>query len=158
MENEITIQKENVLQAYKQATAEQKEREERVKELTRRITNALLECDDFTYDDIACSIASIVCVVDRQSEKENNTKSGSFAKVVCDMLGSVHKVHSDQPSWIPSTEHPQMDEEVIALVGEYNQIYFAHIVDKRFCVDYDGWNIPDVRWWIPCPKIEEDKL
>ena len=62
----------------------------------------------------------------------------------------------EHPYWRPSTEHPQMDEEVIALVGEYNQIYFAHIVDKRFCVDYDGWNIPDVRWWIPCPKIEED--
>ena len=64
----------------------------------------------------------------------------------------------EHPYWRPSTEHPQMDEEVIALVGEYNQIYFAHIVDKRWCVDYDGWNIPDVRWWIPCPKIEEDKL
>ena len=62
----------------------------------------------------------------------------------------------EHPYWRPSTEHPQMDEEVIALVGEYNQIYFAHIVDKRFCVDYDGWNIPDVRWWIPCPKIEGD--
>ncbi len=62
----------------------------------------------------------------------------------------------EHPYWRPSTEHPQMDEEVIALVGEYNQIYFAHIVDKRFCVDYDGWNIPDVRWWIPCPKIEEE--
>ena len=62
----------------------------------------------------------------------------------------------EHPYWRPSTEHPQMDEEVIALVGEYNQIYFAHIVDKRFCVDYDGWNIPDVRWWIPCPKIDEE--
>ena len=62
----------------------------------------------------------------------------------------------EHPYWRPSTEHPQMDEEVIALVGEYNQIYFAHIVDKRFCVDYDGWNIPNVKCWIPCPKIEED--
>lgn len=62
----------------------------------------------------------------------------------------------EHPYWRPSTEHPQMDEEVIVLVGEYNQIYFAHIVDKRFCVDYDGWNIPNVKCWIPCPKIEED--
>lgn len=61
----------------------------------------------------------------------------------------------EHPYWRPSTEHPQMDEEVIVLVGEYNQIYFAHIVDKRFCVDYDGWNIPNVKCWIPCPKIEE---
>ena len=62
----------------------------------------------------------------------------------------------EHPYWRPSTEHPQMDEEVIVLVGEYNQIYFAHIVDKRFCVDYDGWNIPNVKCWIPCPKIDED--
>ena len=62
----------------------------------------------------------------------------------------------EHPYWRPSTEHPQMDEEVIVLVGKYNQIHFAHIVDKRFCVDYDGWNIPNVKCWIPCPKIEED--
>ena len=132
------------------------EREERIKELARRITNALLECDDFTYEDMACSIAYLVGVLDGLCEKERITKSGSYAKYVHDMIGYVYKVSSDKPTWRPSTEHPQMDEEVIALVGEYNQIYFAHIVDKRFCVDYDGWNIPDVRWWIPCPKIEED--
>lgn len=132
------------------------EREERIKELARRITNALLACDDFTYEDMACSIAYLVGVLDRLSEKASNTKSGTFAKYVYEMIGSVYKVSSDKQEWIPSTEHPAIDEEVIALVGEYNQIYFAHIVDKRFCVDYDGWNIPDVRWWIPCPKIEED--
>lgn len=132
------------------------ERKERIKELARRITNALLECDDLTYEDMACSITFLVGVVDRLCEKERITKSGSFAKYVYEMIGSVYKVSSDKQEWRPSTEHPQMDEEVIALVGEYNQIYFAHIVDKRFCVDYDGWNIPDVRWWIPCPKIEEE--
>lgn len=62
----------------------------------------------------------------------------------------------EHPYWRPSTEHPQMDDEVIALVGEYNAIYFAHIVNKNIAIDYDGWNIPDVRGWIPCPKIEED--
>ena len=131
------------------------EREERIKELARRITNALLECDDFTYEDIALSVASIICDVDRQSEKEINTKSGTFAKYVYELIGHELKFLQTSLQWRPSTEHPQMDEEVIALVGEYNQIYFAHIVDKRFCVDYNGWNIPDVRWWIPCPKIDD---
>ena len=132
------------------------EREERIKELTRRITNALQACDDFTYEDMACSIAYLVGVLDRLSEKANNTKSGTFAEYVFDMIGSVYKVSSDNPAWRPSTEHPLIDEEVIALVGEYNKISFAHIVDKERCVDYDGWNIPDVKCWIPCPKIEED--
>ena len=71
-------------------------------------------------------------------------------------VGNVLKWSDEHPYWRPSTEHPAIDEEVIALVGEYDEIYFAHIVDKDRCIDYDGWNIPDVRWWIPCPKIEED--
>lgn len=132
------------------------EREERIKELARRITNALLACDDFTYEDMACSIAYLVGVLDRLSEKANNTKSGTFAEYVFDMIGSVYKVSSDKTTWIPSTEHPQVDEEVIVLIGEYNQIGFAHIVDKNKAIDYDGWNIPEVKCWIPCPKIDED--
>ena len=132
------------------------EREERIKEFARRITNALLECDDFTYAEMACAIAYLVGVVDRLSEKAKNTKSGTFIKYVNDMIGEVYKVSSDKPAWIPSTEHPAIDEEVIALVGENKMISFAHIVDKDRCVDYDGWNIPEVKCWIPCPKIEED--
>ena len=130
------------------------ERKERIQELARRITNALLECDDFTYEDMACSITFLVGVVDRLCEKERITKSGSFAKYVNDMIGDVYKVSSDNNAWRPSTEHPAIDEEVIALVGENKMISFAHIVDKDRCIDYDGWNIPDVKCWIPCPKIE----
>lgn len=132
------------------------EREERIKELARRITNALLECNDYTYEDMALAIAYLVGVVDRLSEKANNTKSGTFAKYVHDMIGDVYKVSSDKQEWRPSTEHPAIDEEVIALVGENKMISFAHIVDKNKAIDYDGWNIPDVKCWIPCPKIEED--
>ena len=132
------------------------EREERIKELARRITNALLECDDFTYEDMACSIAYLVGVIDILSEKSNITQSGTFAKYVYEMICSVYKVSPDKPEWIPSMEHPMIDEEVIALVGENKMISFAHIVDKNICVDYDGWNIPEVKCWIPCHKIEED--
>lgn len=132
------------------------EREERIKELARRITNALLECDDFTYEDMACALAYLVGVVDRLSEKSNITKSGDFAKYVFGIIGGVYNASSDKPTWRPSTEHPAIDEEVIALVGENKMISFAHIVDKERCFDYDGWNIPEVKCWIPCPKIEDE--
>ena len=82
------------------------EREERTKELARRITNALFACDDFTYEDMACSITYLVGIADRISEKVNNAKSGTFTKYVFDMIGSVHKVSSDKQEWRPSTEHP----------------------------------------------------
>ena len=116
----------------------------------------MLECDDFTYEDMACALAYLVGVVDRLSEKSNITKSGDFAKYVFGIIGGVYKVSSDKQEWRPSTEHPPVDEEVIALVGENKMISFAHIVDKNKAIDYDGWNIPDVKCWIPCPKIEED--
>ena len=58
---------------------------------------------------------------------------------------------------------PPMDEEVIVLTDilhgkklpEASYICYGHIVDKEFCVDYDGWNIPGVKYWMPFPKIKE---
>lgn len=52
---------------------------------------------------------------------------------------------------------PPVDEEVIALVGDSLMISFAHIVNKKYAVDYNGWNIPDVRFWMPCPPIDEEE-
>ena len=131
-------------------------REERIKELARRITNYLFEIGDISCGDMACAITYLASVMDRIIEKEDNTKSGAFSKMVYDMIGEVCNASSDKQEWRPSTEHPAIDEEVIALVGENKMISFAHIVDKDKAIDYDGWNIPDVRCWIPCPKIEED--
>ena len=59
---------------------------------------------------------------------------------------------------------PPMDEEVIVLsnivnghyISSARRISFGHIVNKEICVDYDGWNIPGVKYWMPCPKLPED--
>ena len=63
--------------------------------------------------------------------------------------------------WHPSTEHPPVDEEVIVLadiitkgglnVG-FGRIAFGHIVDKSVAIDYNGWNIPGVKFWMPMPR------
>ena len=111
---------------------------------------------DFTYVDLVCAITYLVGVIDRISDKETGIKYDSFIKSVYDKIGAVYGLNGDKPKWRPSTEHPAIDEEVIALVGENKMISFAHIVDKNKAIDYDGWNIPDVKCWIPCPKIEED--
>ena len=116
----------------------------------------MFEIGDISYRDMACAITYLVGVVDSLSEKSNIIQSGTYAKYVYSMIGSVYKVSSDKQEWRPSTEHPDIDEEVIALVGENKMISFAHIVDKNKAIDYDGWNIPEVKCWIPCPKIEED--
>lgn len=57
---------------------------------------------------------------------------------------------------------PEMNEEVIVLADRLNlgalfAIAFGHIVDKEKAVDYNGWNIPGVKFWMPMPKIPENK-
>ena len=57
---------------------------------------------------------------------------------------------------------PEQDEEVIVLCDELNvapnyKISFGHIVDKTICQDYNGWNIPNVVYWIPMPKVPKEQ-
>lgn len=56
---------------------------------------------------------------------------------------------------------PEMDEEVIVLKDKQNtglvyEISFGHLVDTERCIDYDGWNVQGVKFWMPMPKIPED--
>lgn len=60
---------------------------------------------------------------------------------------------------------PPIDEEVIALSDTAtsgkkltcaDRICFAHIVDTNIAVDYNGWNIPGVKFWMYCPKLPEE--
>lgn len=61
---------------------------------------------------------------------------------------------------------PEMDEEVIVLkdilvegglkVG-FGMIAFGHLVDTERCIDYNGWNIPGVKFWMPMPKLPEEQ-
>lgn len=58
---------------------------------------------------------------------------------------------------------PPVDEEVIALTNEMNghelpdasHLCFAHLVDRRYAMDYNGWNIPGVKYWMYCPELPE---
>ena len=70
---------------------------------------------------------------------------------------------------------PPVDEEVIVLTDEINEtllpdasfVCVAHIVDPDLTVDvdgisyrpvsYNGWNVPGVKFWMPMPKLEEEK-
>lgn len=57
---------------------------------------------------------------------------------------------------------PPIDEEVIVLTDDLNtapiyKIAIGHIVDRMHCSDYNGWNIPGVKYWMPMPKLEDEK-
>lgn len=56
---------------------------------------------------------------------------------------------------------PPIDEEVIVLADRLNlgalfAISFGHIVDRMHCSDYNGWNIPGVKYWMPMPKLPNE--
>ena len=56
---------------------------------------------------------------------------------------------------------PPMDEEVIVLTDEFGnapvyEIAVGHTVDKNKVTDFDGWNIPGVRFWMPMPEIPKE--
>lgn len=43
---------------------------------------------------------------------------------------------------------PLVGDEAIVLTTE-GEICFGHIVDKKIAKDYNGWNIPNVEYWLP---------
>ena len=64
------------------------------------------------------------------------------------------------PGWRPAKVHPPVNQEVIVLTDESGtapiyRIALGHIVNTERCQDHDGWNIPAVGWWMPCPAIPE---
>lgn len=53
------------------------------------------------------------------------------------------------PVWVSVKDKlPPVDEEVVVFTTE-GRLCFGHIVDKKIAKDYNGWNIPDVEYWLP---------
>lgn len=59
------------------------------------------------------------------------------------------KVEREYPKWISVKDKlPQVGKEVLVLTTE-DKLYFGHIVDKKVVKNYNGWNIPNVEYWLP---------
>lgn len=53
------------------------------------------------------------------------------------------------PIWVSVKDKlPPVDKEAVVLTTG-GEICFGHIVDKKIAKDYNGWNIPDVEYWLP---------
>ena len=60
-----------------------------------------------------------------------------------------HKTKEYYPEWISVKDSlPPVDKEAIVLTKD-GEICFGHIVDKKIAKSYNGWNIPDVEYWLP---------
>ena len=77
-------------------------------------------------------------------------------------MSGIRWADENPKEWISVEESlPKQDEEVIVLCDELNtapcyKIAFGHIVDKTICKDYNGWNIPNVVYWLPMPKLPKE--
>lgn len=67
------------------------------------------------------------------------------------MVANIQKRRPKQvsPVWVSIKDRlPPVDKEAVVLT-KYGEICFGHIVDKKIAKDYNGWNIPDVEYWLP---------
>nr|DAG88081.1 MAG TPA: Protein of unknown function (DUF551) [Crassvirales sp.] len=71
----------------------------------------------------------------------------ALAKMVSDMQETRPKQVS--LVWVSVNDRlPPVDKEAVVLTTG-GEICFGHIVDKKIAKDYNGWNIPDVEYWLP---------
>lgn len=91
-------------------------------------------------------------IVDNNQSLEYYQQQGPYAAAM-----QMAQWKDEQLGWHDAKkEQPPMDEEVIVLTNILNGkelstprvICFGHIVNKEYCVDYDGWNIPGVAYWM----------
>ena len=53
------------------------------------------------------------------------------------------------PIWVSVNDRlPPVDKVAVVLTKD-GEICFGHIVDKKIAKDYNGWNIPNVEYWLP---------
>lgn len=66
------------------------EKEEKIKDIANEIADSFFKSDNYTYNDIAWTIACLVYIVDDYNHKEFNTKNGAIAKYIYNLIGSVY--------------------------------------------------------------------
>lgn len=98
-----------------------------------------------------------------QSDKEGHLTLEMFPEVFKRGFLNGYEQAEKDLGWHSVEESlPPIDEDVIVLedrlnLGSLYAIAVAHIVDKEKAVDYNGWNIPGVKFWMPMPKIPKEK-
>lgn len=77
-------------------------------------------------------------------------------------ISGYHQAEKDLGWHSVEESLPPIDEEVIVLRDEHGtapiyNVGVAHIVDRRYAMDFNGWNSPGVKFWMPMPKIPEEQ-
>lgn len=77
----------------------------------------------------------------------DSDQEDALAKMVANIQERIPKQVS--PVWISVKDSlPPVDEEVVVFTSD-EALYFGHMVNKKIAKDYNGWNIPNVEYWLP---------
>lgn len=100
-----------------------------------------------------------------RKSKDGTTKIDSVLPVRKLYIRAYEQAEKDLGWHSVEESVPEIDEEVIVLRNEHNgtvlpfpyYLTYGHLVsDKSIFVEYNGWNVPGVHHWMPCPKIPKE--
>lgn len=109
----------------------------------KELYNFMLE----TFRDRASDESHVSLITEMFNVMYDTDQKEALAKMVANMEGRRPKQVSSV--WVSVKDKlPPVDKEAVVLTKD-GEICFGHIVDKKIAKDYNGWNIPDVEYWLP---------
>lgn len=109
----------------------------------KELYNFMLE----TFRDRVPDESHISLITEMFKVMYDSDQEDALDKMVANMKERIPKQASS--IWVSVNDRlPPVDKEAVVLTKD-GEICFGHIVDKKIAKDYNGWNIPDVEYWLP---------
>ena len=111
----------------------------------KELYNFMLE----TFRDRVPDESHISLITEMFKVMYDSDQEEALDKMTSNMKERISKQFYTVPRWISVKDAlPPLDKEAVVLTTD-GEICFGHIVDKKIAKDYNGWNIPDVEYWLP---------
>ncbi len=109
----------------------------------KELYNFMLE----TFRDRVPDESHISLITEMFKVMYDTDQEDALAKMVANIQERRPKQVS--PIWVSVNNRlPPVYKEAVVLTKD-GEICFGHIVDKKIAKDYNGWNIPNVEYWLP---------
>ncbi len=109
----------------------------------KELYNFMLE----TFRDRVPDESHISLITEMFKVMYDSDQEDALDKMVANMKERIPKQASS--IWVSVNDRlPPVDKEAVVLTKD-GEICFGHIVDKKIAKDYNGWNIPNVEYWLP---------
>lgn len=111
----------------------------------KELYNFMLE----TFRDRVSDESHISLITEMFKVMYDSDQEEALDKMTSNMKERISEQFYTVPIWVSVKDKlPPVDKEAVVLTTD-GEICFGHIVDKKIAKDYNGWNIPDVEYWLP---------